>query len=105
MDPRASKPSVEQVHALLTAPGERFEMAELHVGALGALDELRAAGTGELAEARRHLPIRTWRNAPPDLPSVLRALPYQPEPVSTSPKRCTARRKEIRCLYRKWFAT
>ena len=52
MGTQGKKPSIAAVHAELTAPGERFEMAEA-----------TAAGA----------PIRYWKNAPPDLASVLRA--------------------------------
>jgi len=46
------RPSIEEVHALLTAPGERYEIAET---------TLEGA------------PIRFWKNAPPDLACVLRS--------------------------------
>ena len=46
------RPSIEEVHALLTAPGERYEIAET---------TLEGA------------PIRFWKNAPPDLARVLRS--------------------------------
>ena len=45
------QPSIQDVHAMLTAPGEPFEMAETVV---------------------HGLPVRFWKNAPPDLQSVLR---------------------------------
>jgi long-chain acyl-CoA synthetase len=45
-------PSVAEVHAALTAPGQPFEMEELTI---------------------RGIPTRTWKNAPPSLRAVLEA--------------------------------
>src|SRR5262245_1167472 len=45
-------PSIAEVHATLTAPGQLFEMEELTI---------------------RGIPTRTWKNAPPSLRAVLEA--------------------------------
>jgi long-chain acyl-CoA synthetase len=46
----SSRPSIAEVHATLTAPGQMFEMEEVAI---------------------RGIPTRTWKNAPPSLRAVL----------------------------------
>src|SRR5437764_12794139 len=46
----SSRPSIAEVHATLTAPGQMFEMEEISI---------------------RGIPTRTWKNAPRSLRAVL----------------------------------